>query len=737
MAQTPAGVIQQASSIEKSVEVLEREITCPICGDHYKEPKVLPCYHYYCKECIYKLLLRCDRGQPISCPECRQDAVIPNNNVDQLPPAFFINRIQPLYEQLKQKVIVSHCEMCDNPEVSSYCQQCAQHICSKCVEAHQRMKVFSGHKLVKPEESTSPQPLPSAPVGSCKEHRQPTVLYCFDCSSLICRDCTVREHFGHDNDFVDKAASLVRKDLTEEVEQLKTMIADLSQGVDKIKDTVSEMEAQRTSAVAKIDDSFQELYQILDETKQQLKDKASSLFQKKLQSLGSQLKSISDSVSVVQRVAGFTEQCIQHVPDCEIMYLQSDLRAQMRRVKEDEIRQAELLEPSEEMNIDVKLCNMDDFKRCIADAEVSLLYVDPSKCTLSGETIGSFERSEILKPTIFNIVTKLSNGQLTKQESSIDCHLKSLVSGSVSRCGVDESSQRGEYRIQCLPTIRGQNQLTITVNGQEITDSPFHFCAYCPPGDLGVPLRVIKDLNLPHGIAVNSGGEMIVTEWGAGGSVARLTKDGKVLARVRQPNLSHPTGVDMDTNDNVYITDSKSNWIFKFNKRLQLVRKEKHTSVSASLHGVSVMGDEVMVSNKSRHTITVYNTNLNRVRTIEAHAHLTSQYGIVDLSGDSHGNIYVSHYGNRQVQVLNSDGDLVCSFEGKNSPSGLCVAGAYVYVASETEHKVRVYTTEGELVATFGQWGNKPGDFYTPCGVCVRDSFVYVCDRYNNRVQVF
>ena len=229
------GVIQPASSIEKCVEVLEREITCPICGDHYKEPKVLPCYHYYCKECIYKLLLRCDRGQPISCPECRKDAVIPNNNVDQLPPAFFKNRIQSMYDQLKQKVVVSHCEACGIPEVSSYCQQCAQYICSKCVEAHQRMKVFSGHKLVKPEESTSPQPLPSAPVGSCKEHRQPTVLYCFSCSSLICRDCALREHLSHDYGFVDKAASLVRKDLTEDVEQLKTMIADLSQGVDKIK----------------------------------------------------------------------------------------------------------------------------------------------------------------------------------------------------------------------------------------------------------------------------------------------------------------------------------------------------------------------------------------------------------------------------------------------------------------------------------------------------------------------
>ena len=407
----------------------------------------------------------------------------------------------------------------------------------------------------------------------------------------------------------------------------------------------------------------------------------------------------------------------------------------MRRVKEDEIRQAELLEPSEEMNIDVRLCNMDDFKHCIADAKVSLLYVDPSKCTLSGETIGSFE---LLKPTKLNLSTRLSNGQLTKQTSIIACYLESLMSGSVTRCSIDETSQRGEYQIHFLPIDRGRNKLTVTVNRHEISNSPFQFCAFSSPSDLGEPLLVIKGVKIPHGISINSNSEMIVTEWG--GSVARITKNGKVLTRVKQPNFSHPTGVDVDINDNVYITDSKSNWIFKFNKKLELVKKVKHTTVSASLHGVTVAGDEVMVCDKNSHTITVYDTNLNHLRTIEAHAHLSTKYGIVDLSSDNHGNLYVSHYGNRQVQVLNSDGDLVRSFavfEGKNSPSGLCVAGAYVYVASETEHKVRVYSTEGELVATFGQWGSKPGDFYSPCGVCVRDSFVYVCDRYNNRVQVF
>jgi late competence protein required for DNA uptake (superfamily II DNA/RNA helicase) len=40
---------------DTSVEDLEREITCAICHDHYTDPKLLPCCHYYCKQCIHSL----------------------------------------------------------------------------------------------------------------------------------------------------------------------------------------------------------------------------------------------------------------------------------------------------------------------------------------------------------------------------------------------------------------------------------------------------------------------------------------------------------------------------------------------------------------------------------------------------------------------------------------------------------------------------------------------------------
>ena len=62
-----------------SIQKLDDELTCPVCTEHFKEPKVLPCLHYYCKTCIADLIKRAPRGRPFNCPECRREVLAAND----------------------------------------------------------------------------------------------------------------------------------------------------------------------------------------------------------------------------------------------------------------------------------------------------------------------------------------------------------------------------------------------------------------------------------------------------------------------------------------------------------------------------------------------------------------------------------------------------------------------------------------------------------------------------------
>ena len=88
--------------VEKGLVSLEDEITCAVCHDHYQQPKVLPCLHFYCKECLLKLALRAGTDNAFRCPKCRKQASLPEDNVENLQTAFFINRLKDHYTQLEK-----------------------------------------------------------------------------------------------------------------------------------------------------------------------------------------------------------------------------------------------------------------------------------------------------------------------------------------------------------------------------------------------------------------------------------------------------------------------------------------------------------------------------------------------------------------------------------------------------------------------------------------------------------
>ena len=132
--------------IEKGVEELGEEITCAVCHEHYLDPKILPCCHYYCNECVRALA---DRGNPFACPQCRKPAQLPaNRDPAVLPTAYFVNRIKDIHGKMEKAHgrVAARCKMCSEGKAEAFCRQCTEFICSDCARSHEKMKTkFTGH----------------------------------------------------------------------------------------------------------------------------------------------------------------------------------------------------------------------------------------------------------------------------------------------------------------------------------------------------------------------------------------------------------------------------------------------------------------------------------------------------------------------------------------------------------------------------------------------------------------
>ena len=286
------------SSHSEVKQRVEDEITCPVCQDHFQEPKILPCCHYYCKQCIQKLAMRAGANQPFPCPECRRDTLLSQNNPNQLPTAFFVNRMKELHTKIEKAhgKIEALCEQCSGGKATAFCRHCTEFICEECVKGHQKMKVFAGHKVTSLEELKEGESkeilIKKPPPPTCKDHDEQMKIYCFDCNRLICRDCIVIEHKEHKYDFAKKAAPKTKEKLTENLAPLKKIQVSLQGVTQTVKSTRSDVEAQGASVANTIERSFDELHQIIEQRKRELLEKAASVTKGKLDRLSIQEKGL-------------------------------------------------------------------------------------------------------------------------------------------------------------------------------------------------------------------------------------------------------------------------------------------------------------------------------------------------------------------------------------------------------------------------------------------------------------
>ena len=732
----------------KTVEELEREITCGICQEHYIEPKALPCLHYYCKKCVLRLALRTGTDKPFSCPECRCETTLPEGGVDELKTAFFVNRLKTTVSTMERAhgKVEAKCELCSDSgdKAEAFCRQCAMFICKECIKQHKRMKSFITHDVASLEDlkqgRSKPIVMKEPPTKKCLDHDEPLNIYCYDCCTLICRDCTVKDHKEHNFEFCKKAAPTTKKNLLEELQPLKEQSVNFSHAVKEIQTIKNEVEAQGDSVANTIQTSFKELHDILDKREKEVLSDCGRVVREKVEKLSLQEKNLSLASAEVHSIVDYTEQCVRHCTDNEVMSMHAEIRNRIERERDECSKSGTSLEPVDDWYIGVEIRCVGALQQlCQTQANIIKHPIDPAKCTVTMEVANIPEVNKLCGATL---AIRLTNNQLTNRNCEITSQIKSLYNGVITDCKVS-SAGSGKYSMKYTPTVRGRHELTVSVDGQQVAGSPFPVFVSIHPTQLGKPVKVWNDLYYPTGITVNSSREILLTEFNR--NIIKLTPDKQVKTLVVRHEFQGICNITVDCEDNIYCTSMDTSKTLRSDGDggNVLVKEVKQVN-GLGYNDVAVIGDEVMMCEANcsgAGTIVVFDKELNYLRHIEQNL----AGSLTGIASDSYGNVYTICCNNNCVQVFSNDGVLLRSFgcdengvKKLSGPWGICVSGQYVYVVNYTSHSVSVFTTDGVYVSSFGQCGHEEGEFDHPYYLCFdQDSFIYVTDNNNSRVQCF
>ena len=729
-----AGVDGYSEEMQKRVR---DKITCSICRNHFQEPKILPCCHYYCKECIRSLALGTGENIPFACPECRSETFLPENDPDKLPTAFFANRMQELHTKMAkaQGKVEAHCEQCSGGKATAFCRQCTEFICEECDKIHQKLKIFAEHQVTTLEELKSGAEgkevlLKKHPVPTCPVHDEELKLYCFCCDANICRDCTVIDHKDHKYDFVKNTAPKVKEKVNKNLVPLREIQLSLHDAAKTVKSTKSEIKAQAGSVAATIERSFGELHKIIERRKEELLEKASSITEEKLDQLNAQETEFEEASRAIQTLVDCVKENVEIATEEELMSIHVRM---LNRIKEETKRQQcsnVKLEPVEKANVMLEVrCAEELSKMC--QEKMSLV-----ECSVEGSGLRS---ANLDKPACVKVTYKSTNpvtigSTISYAQGSLQNNVK--------------QTREHTYEIEYVPRFRCRHKLHITANGLPLAGSPYPVLVTIDPTNLSKPVKIIGGLKQPMSIAINAAGEKLIAE--QYGDVKLIGKGGKRAYTIKRSQFGFKElrGIAVDDEDNTYLTDRGAAKLFKFNQKYELIKEiERGKEQGLELFNpweVAILGEQVVIGSRSPPCLYFFDNSLELRKKID----LTS-IGVGDvmgIAGDDAMNLYICDYSGGYVHILSpkAQGKLLHSFgkEKLRLPYSVCVYGNLVYVSDWKVDVARkcifVFNKEGQLVTSFGSCGASDGQLSLPSGLAFdADSFLYVCDRSNNRLQLF
>ena len=748
----------EKSTTKEALKKLDAQLECSLCLDNFKEPKLLPCFHVFCKSpCLEKLVSK--DGQSLQCPTCRYIVPLPAKGVSGLQSDFHIDHLFEIRDAFNKAAesTDTQCGDCENGKATGYCRDCEQFICEDCQAAHRALKITKSHKIITLGEvqaqATNLIP-PKRLVSYCPRHPENVLkIFCETCSVVICNDCTIRLHKDHNYDLVGEVFTKHKEEIVSGLKPVKEKLDNVQQALRAFDTRAKEINEQRVTVEANIHKEFDQQQRLLDQQRIELVGELDSLTQQKLKSLAAQRDQVEIAQVKLTSCLEYAEGGLETGTEGEVLAMKAPVLNRIEQINAE--FDPATIQPETKADIQLLTDGKEQLQK--ACQEFAEIFIDGDSVSLENSYIseGDLEGAAKVgeqKSVEFHAKTK-TNKQF-KQKLDLTAELVNAKSTDRVRCQVVKQ-KNGTHKINYQLNKRGKHELRLTINSNPVRGSPYPITVTPSPQSLLKPVRVVGGLNQPRGTAINSKGQTVVVEKG-GSCIAMLTPEGERIpsfgtAGSGNGQLSDLYGITVDNEDNIYVVGTGNHRVQKFTSEGKFVaavgsQGSNHLQFNSPV-GIcfNKANNALYVCDNCNHRIQVLSTDLTFKRSFGTQGNGNGQLqNPFNAALDDANNLYVTEYGGHRVQVFTAEGRFLRAFTNKangeklKNPWAIAIDSSNtVYVSENGPNSVSVFTSQGDYITSFGTQGAE-GQFNIIYGLTVdRNDSIIVSDQGNGRLQIY
>ena len=742
-----------------ALKKLEEQLTCAICHDLYINPKILPCFHSFCQQCLEGLPQDCQGDNYIFCPTCRHRTQLPKpTGAADFPAAFHINNLKEVYNlmiKMSGHQLVT-CDICTTTNATGYCKDCAKFLCEKCISLHNKFPTNTNHMVTSLDEvaTFTSQLLPMKQEMNCPNHNKPLEIFCETCEDLICQHCTVRIHRDHDYDLVSDCYPKHCQKLKKHLKPVRESTTAVTDVLISLTNRESDIREQGEVVKKEIHIMAEEMIDIIHQSERQLTREVDAI-------TGSKLQELSKQKTPAEKILDHLKDCQEFVEQSLVIGSPQQLvtsTTQMMKRMTDVTKQVNIEEfiPKEKADIHfIKNRSIFNTLSHIGD----IVHLSPSvleQCKVS--KIGHNQIATTDKTVTFPLAIQCSDSSLfTVPLSSLSCSVVPVGTATQIKATITTTTQPGVYTIYCSHINRGRYNVNVNINGVHIEGTSL-VIPFNPYLNNITPLYTIPELNRPCGIAFTNNGSIIVSERN-GHRVTILDRDGeqvnaighKSAREIVNVSLTFPCGVAITPDNFILVAD---------NHKIQKISMDGECIASFGRLGKGPLEFNIpcgiTISPLNGH-IYIADYNNHRIQVLESDLTFSCEFGTEGsaeaqlkqprtVAIDRKGLVYVADTYNNRIQKFTPEGEFLCQIGEQGAgpgqlhhPSGIVIDdNSLLYVTELGNHRVTIFTTDGHFKRTFGRQGSREDQFKHPCEIKFdKDGYLYVCDYDNNRLVVY